>query len=298
MNMTINSGVSNNATNNASSSATNNARPAAGNGQRFKVAAVQMVSGPQPSENLATAEALVGEAAAAGARMVVLPEYFCLMGLQDSDKIAACETAGTGPVQDFLARMAAQHGVWLFGGTVPIACADAQRVHNSLLVYAPGGECVARYDKIHLFGFDNGIERYQEAQTIEAGTAPVAVQTPFGRVALSVCYDLRFPELYRALAPVDLIVVPSAFTATTGRAHWEVLLRARAVENLAYVIAPAQGGIHANGRRTHGHSMIVDPWGKIVAELAQGAGVAYAEIDPNYQARVRASLPALEHRVI
>lgn len=296
--MTINSGVSNNATNNASSSATNNARPAAGNGQRFKVAAVQMVSGPQLSENLATAEALVGEAAAAGARMVVLPEYFCLMGLQDSDKIAAGETAGTGPVQDFLARMAAQHGVWLFGGTVPLACADAQRVHNSLLVYAPSGECVARYDKIHLFGFDNGIERYQEAQTIEAGTAPVAVQTPFGRVALSVCYDLRFPELYRALAPVDLIVVPSAFTATTGRAHWEVLLRARAVENLAYVIAPAQGGIHANGRRTHGHSMIVDPWGKIVAELAQGAGVAYAEIDPNYQARVRASLPALEHRVI
>jgi nitrilase len=266
--------------------------------QSLKVAALQMVSSDVVAENLVTAESLIAEAAAGGARMAVLPEYFCLMGRRDTDKIEIRETPGEGPIQDFLARMAAQHKLWLFGGTLPLACEDSQRVRNSLLVYDPRGECVARYDKIHLFGFDNGLERYREAQTIEAGSAPLALQTPFGRVALSVCYDLRFPELYRALAPAEMIVVPSAFTATTGRAHWEVLLRARAVENLAYVIAPAQGGTHANGRQTYGHSMIIDPWGKVLAERAQGAGVVFAEIDLNYQARVRATLPALAHRVI
>lgn len=266
--------------------------------QKFKAAAIQMVSGPVIDENLRSAARLVADAAAQGAELVVLPEYFCLMGMAEADKVAARERPGSGPLQDFLAQTAARHGVWLYGGTIPLSCDDAARVRNTLLVYDPQGKCAARYDKIHLFGFDNGIESYREANTIEAGQSPQAVSTPHGRVALSVCYDLRFPELYRALLPVDLIVVPAAFTATTGRAHWEPLLRARAVENLAYVIAPAQGGSHANGRRTHGHTMIVDPWGRILGELAEGEGVVIAEIDPNYQARLRASLPALEHRIL
>lgn len=264
----------------------------------FKAAAIQMVSGPAVEENLTAAARLIGDSVAQGAVLVALPEYFCLMGMQDADKVAVREKAGSGPVQDFLARMAAQHAVWLVGGTVPLECADPCRVRNSCLVYDPQGRCAARYDKIHLFGFDNGHESYLEANSIEAGDKPVTVTTPYGRIGLSVCYDLRFPELYRALLPVDIIIVPSAFTATTGQAHWESLLRARAVENLAYVIAPAQGGVHKSGRRTHGHSMIVDPWGRILGQLPQGEGVVVAEIDPNYQARLRSSLPALEHRVI
>jgi nitrilase len=165
-------------------------------------------------------------------------------------------------------------------------------------VYDADGRRVARYDKIHLFGLELGAERFDEGRTIEAGDAPCAIDSPFGRIAVSVCYDVRFPELYRALAPVDLILVPSAFTATTGRAHWETLLRARAIENLAWVLAPAQGGTHPNGRQTHGHSMVVDPWGKIVAERATGAGVVVADVDPGFQARMRKSLPALTHRVL
>ena len=264
----------------------------------FKVAAVQMVSGPSVQENLQVAARLIADAVGQGARLVALPEYFCLMGMSDTDKVGVREAPGQGAIQDFLADTAAKHSIWLLGGTVPIACDDNDRVRNSLLVYDDAGKCVARYDKIHLFGFDNGMEAYRESNTIEAGDQPLAVESPYGRIALSICYDLRFPELYRSLLPVELIVVPSAFTATTGQAHWETLVRARAVENLAYVIAPAQGGAHANGRRTHGHSMIVDPWGRILAQLAQGEGVVVAEIDPNYQARVRASLPALEHRII
>lgn len=264
----------------------------------YKVAAIQMVSEPDVTANLAAAEALIGEAASQGARLVALPEYFGLMGMSETDKVQVCEVAGAGAMQDFLARTAARHGVWLIGGTVPLRCEDVQRVRNSCLVYDDQGNQVARYDKIHLFGYANEREAYREAATIEPGAEPVALDTPFGRLALSVCYDVRFPELYRALAPVDLISVPSAFTATTGQAHWEILLRTRAVENQAYVIAPAQGGIHRNGRRTHGHSMIVDPWGKILAQRASGAGVVIAEVDPIYQEKVRASLPALEHRVL
>lgn len=263
----------------------------------FKVAAIQMVSEPDIEANLAMAEQLVAEAAQQGARLVALPEYFCLMGAE-TDKVRACEQDGDGVAQNFLARVSARHKVWIVGGTVPIRCNDPVRVRNSCMVYDDDGHRVARYDKIHLFGYENERERYREAATIEAGDQPTAVDTPFGRLALSVCYDVRFPELYRALAPVDLITIPSAFTATTGLAHWEILVRARAVENLAYVIAPAQGGTHPNGRRTHGHTMIVDPWGKILAERAQGPGVVIANIDPNYQASVRASLPALEHRVL
>ncbi len=264
----------------------------------FKAAVVQMVSTPVVEENLAVAGRLVAQAAGEGAKLVALPEYFCIFGMRDRDKVAAREKDGAGPIQDFLAATAKRHDVWLVGGSVPLESGDPAKVRNSCLVYDSAGERVARYDKIHLFGLELGAERFDESGTIEAGREPKAIDSPFGRIALSVCYDVRFPELYRALAPVDIILVPSAFTATTGRAHWETLLRARAIENLAWVLAPAQGGRHANGRETHGHSMIVDPWGKIVADQAAGPGVVIAEIDPAFQGKMRSSLPALAHRVL
>ena len=264
----------------------------------FRVALVQMVSTPSVAENLDTAGRLIAEAAGKGARLVALPEYFCILGLRDTDKVAAREKDGAGPIQDFLSETATRHDVWLVGGSVPLESGDPGKVRNSCLIYDAEGRRVARYDKIHLFGLELGAERFDEGRTIEAGTTPCAIDSPFGRIAISVCYDVRFPELYRALAPMDLILVPSAFTATTGRAHWETLLRARAIENLAWVLAPAQGGTHPNGRQTHGHSMVVDPWGKIVAERAAGAGVVVADIDPQFQAKMRNSLPALTHRVL
>ena len=266
--------------------------------QRFRVAALQMVSAPEVDANLRRAEALIAEAAAAGAQLVALPEYFCLLGRQDGDKVAVREVDGSGPIQQFLAEAALRHGLWLIGGTLPLWCDAPDKVRNSCLVFDDQGQRRARYDKIHLFGFDNGSERFDEARSIQPGTQPVALDSPFGRIGLSVCYDLRFPELYRALAPTELLMVPSAFTATTGRAHWEPLLRARAIENLAWVVAPAQGGLHPNGRRTHGHSMIIDPWGEIVAELAEGEGVLLAEIDHARLQQARSSLPALQHRVL
>jgi nitrilase len=266
--------------------------------QRFRVAALQMVSAPEVDANLRRAEALIAEAAAAGAQLVALPEYFCLLGRQDGDKVAVREADGSGPIQQFLAEAALRHGLWLIGGTLPLWCDAPDKVRNSCLVFDDQGQRRARYDKIHLFGFDNGSERFDEARSIQPGTQPVTLDSPFGRIGLSVCYDLRFPELYRALAPTELLMVPSAFTATTGRAHWEPLLRARAIENLAWVVAPAQGGLHPNGRRTHGHSMIIDPWGEIVAELAEGEGVLLAEIDHARLQQARSSLPALQHRVL
>jgi len=267
-------------------------------GDSFRIALVQMVSTPSVAENLDAAGRLIAEAAGKGARFVALPEYFCILGLRDTDKVAAKEKDGAGPIQEFLAAIARRHGIWLVGGSVPLECADPGKVRNSCLIYDSEGQRVARYDKIHLFGLELGAERFDEGRTIEAGTTPCAVDSPFGRIAISVCYDVRFPELYRALAPMDLILVPSAFTATTGRAHWETLLRARAIENLAWVLAPAQGGTHPNGRQTHGHTMVVDPWGKVVAERAAGAGVVVADIDPRFQAKMRHSLPALTHRVL
>jgi nitrilase len=263
----------------------------------FKVAALQMVSTPRVADNIATAAGLIAEAASLGAKLAVLPEYFGILGMRDTDKLAVREADGKGPLQDFLAGAAKQHGIWVVGGSVPLASADPGRVLNTTLVFDDSGRRVARYDKIHLFGFDSGTERYQESNTIAPGSAPVALDTPFGRLGLSICYDVRFPELYRALA-ADIIVVPSAFTATTGRAHWELLLRARAVENLAWVVAAAQGGVHENGRETFGHSMVIDPWGKVLACQASGPGVVIAEIDPAYQQQVRGSLPALTHRVM
>jgi len=269
----------------------------------MKVAAIQMVSGTRLDDNLAAAGRLLAQAAAQGCELAVLPEYFCLMGRQDTDKLAARESAGAGPIQDFLASCARAHGLWIVGGTLPLAAGAQERVRNTCLAFSPQGRSVARYDKVHLFRFDNGRERYDEARVIEAGAEPVAFELPARdgrrwRVGLSVCYDLRFPELYRGLG-ADILLVPSAFTHVTGQAHWEPLLRARAIENLAWVIAPAQGGVHENGRRTWGHSMVVDPWGVVVAQRAEdGEGLAVAQLDAARQAQLRAQLPALDHRVL
>jgi predicted amidohydrolase len=267
----------------------------------IRVAAVQMVSKPEISANLRDAAALIDEAVAQGARLVALPEYFCLMG-RETDKVAAREADGRGPIQEFLAATAARHRIWLVGGTVPLVAPQPDRVMNSVLVYGPGGERVARYDKIHLFAFATGEESYDEAKTITPGRAARSFEiAPAGgpalKVGLSVCYDLRFPELYRRLGEPDLILVPAAFTATTGRAHWLTLLRARAIENLCYVLAPAQGGRHDNGRATFGHSVLFDPWGETVAQLDEGPGIVAGEVDTARIAQVRASLPALAHRV-
>ena len=266
----------------------------------MKIAAVQMVSGTDVERNLETARRLVGEAARGGAALVALPEYFCLMGRNDRDKLALAEAPGDGPIQQMLSDTARAHGIWLIGGTLPIRSGDPERVLNANCVHAPDGTRAARYDKIHLFKYDNGRERYDEGSAICAGGAPTSVQAGTFRVGLSVCYDLRFPELYRALMhpPCDLLSVPAAFTYPTGRAHWELLLRARAVENQCYVIAAAQGGMHENGRRTFGHSMIVDPWGEVLDMRPEGEGVVLAEADPQRIASVRMQLPALEHRRI
>ena len=261
-----------------------------------QVAAVQMVSTPDVEQNLATARRLVGEAAASGATLVTLPEYWPIMGMTDTDKVRHAEPEGAGPIQDCMAALAREHGIWLVGGTLPLVSPQDGKVLNTTLVYDPQGASVSRYDKIHLFGFNKGSESYDEARTIVPGAAVGSFEAPFGHVGLSVCYDLRFPELYRAMGECALIVVPAAFTYTTGSAHWEVLLRARAIENQCYVLASAQGGTHANGRRTFGHSMLVDPWGEVKAVLREGEGVVSGEIDMSVLASVRESLPALKHR--
>ncbi len=244
-----------------------------------RVAAIQMVSGPEVTANLAAAGRLVAEAAAAGAKLAALPENFYFIGRHEGDKVAVREPDGKGPVQDFLSATARENRIWIVGGTAPISAEDDHRIRGACLVYDDAGRRVGRYDKIHLFRFHHETERYEEARTLEPGTRAVALQTPFGRLALSVCYDVRFPELYRGLGEFDVMFVPSAFTVPTGAAHWETLLRARAIENKAYVVAPAQGGTHAGGRRTWGHTMIVDPWGEIVASRAEGEGVVVAEVD-------------------
>ncbi|MBN8474992.1 carbon-nitrogen hydrolase family protein [Sulfuritalea sp.] len=264
----------------------------------MKLAAVQMISGPDVAPNLETAGRLIAEAATAGARLVALPEYFPLIGASDADRLAARERDGSGPIQDFLAAAAQKHGLWLVGGSIPLLADDPAKLRNSCLVYDPAGRRVARYDKIHLFGFRKGAEAYDEAATIERGNQVVAFDTPLGRVGLAICYDLRFPELFRALGTLDLLVLPAAFTETTGRAHWEMLLRARAVENQCYVLAAAQGGLHPTGRMTHGNSMVVDPWGEVVARMDKGEGIVVADFDPQRISDTRASLPALKHRIL
>ncbi|KXB30768.1 acyltransferase [Dechloromonas denitrificans] len=257
-----------------------------------------MVSGPRVADNLALAGRLVDEAVAQGAQLVALPEYFPIIGAADADRVRAREDFGHGPIQDWLAATAQKHGIWVFAGSIPLTASLPDKMRNSSLAYNPAGECVARYDKMHLFGFSKGEESYDEAAFIEAGSQPVAVDTPFGRIALSICYDLRFPELYRAQGAVDLILMPAAFTDTTGRAHWEILLRARAIENQCYLLAVGQGGRHENGRLTHGNSMIVDPWGEILDRKQKGPGVVIADLDHARIAEIRESLPALAHRIL
>ena len=248
-----------------------------------RIAAVQMASGPRVESNLKEAAWLIEMAVEQGAKLVALPEYFGIMGMKDTDKVAVREVFGKGPIQEFLAETARKHGIWIVGGSVPLVATSPKKVLNTSMVFDDQGKCVARYDKIHLFGFEMGEERYSEETTIEHGKKVVVIDTPFGRIGLSVCYDLRFPELYRAMGEVDLILVPSAFTETTGKAHWETLIRARAIENLAYVLAPAQGGYHLNGRETHGDSMIVDPWGVVLdiynvcASVCRRCGIAPSE---------------------
>lgn len=263
---------------------------------KTKVAAIQMVSMPDPSVNRQVAARLVRAAAQSGAKLLLLPEYWPVLGRHETDKLAFAEQAGSGPLQEFMSDLARECGVWLIGGTVPLLAAEAGKVLNTLLAYGPDGRSVARYDKIHLFGFSRGEESYDESRTIVAGNDVTVLETPFGRVGLSICYDLRFPELYRAMGDCALIVVPSAFTATTGRAHWEILLRARAIENQCYVLAAAQGGQHENGRRTWGHSMLVDPWGEVLALQPEGEGIVAGEMDAAHISGVRSSLPALRHR--
>jgi deaminated glutathione amidase len=264
----------------------------------FRIAAIQMASGPNVEGNLHEAGRLVAMAAQQGAKLVALPEYFAIMGMRDRDKVAVREAEGKGPIQQFLGDTAKKHKIWLVGGSVPLVASVPGKVRNSCLLYDDKGELAARYDKIHLFGLDLGNEHFHEETTIEAGGEVVVVDSPFGRLGLSVCYDLRFPELYRAMKEVDIILVPSAFTETTGKVHWETLIRARAIENLAYVLAPAQGGYHVSGRETHGNSMIVDPWGVILDRLPRGSGVVIAGVNPLYQASLRKSLPALTHRTL
>ena len=262
----------------------------------LKVAAVQMVSAASLSANLEAAARLIRQAAEQGAQLVGLPEYFCLFGRKETDKLAIAEASGSGPIQSFLSETARQHKIWLSCGSMPLVSSDPSRVLNTQLIFDPEGKQIARYDKIHLFGFTKGNESYDESRGILAGDTICRVDTPVINLGLSICYDLRFPELYRALGEVDLILVPSAFTYTTGRSHWEILLRARAIENQCYVLAAAQGGTHENGRRTWGHSLLIDPWGEVLSVLPEHEGVVSGTIDPVRIAEVRQSLPALAHR--
>ncbi len=270
----------------------------------LRVAAIQTVSGTNVAANLAQAEALIAQAATAGAQIVCLPEYFCILGRNGFDKVQVAEQLGNGLIQQFLCEQAQKHQIMLVGGTVPLVSEQDGKVFNSCLVFDRNGNQAARYDKIHLFGLNHQGERFDESQTIVPGAAAVAFdvsqQSATWRIGLSICYDLRFPELFRALSPpgqrCDIVFVPSAFTYTTGQAHWELLLRSRAVENQCYVVASAQGGHHENGRRTWGHSMVVDPWGTVLSCQSEGQGVVLADLSLQTIAQIRVSLPSLSHQ--
>ena len=266
----------------------------------LQIAAIQMVSSASLQENLETAGRLITAAAQDGAQLVVLPEYFCIMGLKDTDKVGIRETFGSGPIQAELAGLAKDNGIYLIAGTIPLEAKDPNKVLNTTLVFGPDGQRVARYDKIHLFGFQTNTERYQESETIEAGEIPGIVKITANNAewtfGLSICYDLRFPELYRALGQVDCHIIPAAFTYTTGKDHWEILLRARAIENQCYVLASAQGGIHQNQRRTWGNTMLIDPWGSVLSTLAEGEGFISGVLSKDKLNEVRSKLPALAHR--
>ncbi|HEX7012079.1 MAG TPA: carbon-nitrogen hydrolase family protein [Steroidobacteraceae bacterium] len=266
------------------------------------VAAIQMTSSADVEANLAEARRLLEQARVARASLAVLPENFAIMGRRDADKLEVAERAGEGPIQAFLGRCARELGLWIVGGTIPLLGeGQSGRVHAASLVFDERGRCVARYDKIHLFDVDipDRDERYRESATIVPGAKPTLVATPVGRLGMAVCYDVRFPELFRILQAegAEIFSLPSAFTAATGRAHWELLVRARAVENLCYVVAPAQGGKHESGRETYGDSMIVDPWGHVLSRVSEpGPGLAVAEIDRTVQQELRARFPSLSHR--
>jgi nitrilase len=266
----------------------------------YKVAAIQMASGPNTGANLLEAERLIAEAAGSGAQLVVLPENFAFMGKRDRDLLTLREEPGQGPLQDFLRQIAKRYGVWVVGGTIPLSAEDAAKLRAVCLIYDDQGRQVARYDKIHLFDVHlvQVDERYTESDTIEAGDRVLVVDTPFGRMGVAVCYDLRFPEQFRNMLDqgVEFLVVPSAFTAVTGKAHWEILVRARAIENLCYVVAAAQGGYHVSGRETYGHSMIVDPWGSVLAEASRGSAVVCDEIKRQCLDTIRRTFPSIYHR--
>ncbi len=267
-----------------------------------KIAAIQMASGTNVSANLIEVSRQIVSAAQAGAKLIVLPENFAIMGFQDSDQVQIAEEEGQGPIQDFLSEQAKKNNVWLVSGTIPLKSNDENKVYAACLVYNENGEQVSRYNKIHLFDVHLEItsETYKESETIEGGNQVIVIDTPFGKLGLAICYDLRFPELFRQLVlqGAEILVLPSAFTAITGNAHWEVLLRARAIENLCYVVASAQGGYHVNGRETHGNSMIIDPWGAILDRLPQGSGYVIADVDIDNIHKVRQNFPVLEHRKI
>jgi nitrilase len=266
----------------------------------LNIASIQMVSTPDIEVNLETASRFITEAANAGAQLAVLPEYFCLMGLKDTDKVRAREIYRNGPIQERLCAIAKENNIYLIAGTIPLEARDPQKVLNTTLVFDPQGQNIGRYDKIHLFGFQTETERYQESETIEAGNVPgllnINIDGQEWVLGLSICYDLRFPELYRALGQVDCHVIPAAFTYTTGKDHWEILLRARAIENQCYVLASAQGGVHLNQRRTWGHSMLIDPWGDVLADLPEGEGFISGILCKDKLNDVRSKLPALTHR--
>jgi nitrilase len=267
---------------------------------QLQIASIQMISTPVLQENLDTANRLIEQAAKTGAQLVVLPEYFCLMGLKDTDKVLARETLGSGPIQEQLAAMAKANDIYLVAGTIPLEAQSTSKVLNTTLVFNPQGERIGRYDKIHLFGFQTATERYEESETIEAGNTPSVLSIKINheewRFGLSICYDLRFPELYRSIGEVDCHIIPAAFTYTTGKDHWEILLRARAIENQCYVLSSAQGGTHINQRRTWGNSMLIDPWGVVLANLPEGEGFISGVLSKDKLNEVRSKLPALKHR--
>ena len=270
------------------------------NALELKIASIQMVSTPNLNENLELAASLIKEASDSSSKLVVLPEYFCLMGLKDTDKVNVREAVGSGPIQERLAAIAQENNIYLVAGSIPLEAQESNKVLNTSLVFNPLGEQIARYDKIHLFGFQTETERYEESETIAPGSQPGQFQITVNgidwRFGLSICYDLRFPELYRSLGEVDCHIIPAAFTYTTGKDHWEILLRARAIENQCYVLSSAQGGIHINQRRTWGDSMLIDPWGQILTNLPQGEGLITGTLSKEKLNEVRSKLPALKHR--
>jgi nitrilase len=270
------------------------------NSSQLNIAAIQMVSTPKLNENLEVAARLIKASSESGSQLVVLPEYFCLMGLKDTDKVNLREVPGSGPIQERLAEIAQENNIYLVAGSIPLEAKEPNKVLNTSLVFDPQGKQIARYDKMHLFGFQTETECYEEAATIAPGSQPgqfqITINTVDWRFGLSICYDLRFPELYRALGVVDCHIIPAAFTYTTGKDHWEILLRARAIENQCYVLSSAQGGAHLNQRRTWGESMLIDPWGQVLANLPQGEGFISGILSKDKLKEVRSKLPALKHR--